>query len=258
MLIAALAVAVVGIKNVLDTHITASPPPAGCRAHVNGLTYHLSFAQASNATTIAAVGKRMGLPDHAVSIALATAFQESRLYNLSYGDADSLGLFQQRPSQGWGSAEEVMIPSHAAQTFYEHLARVPGWEALPVTVAAQTVQRSGAPDAYADWEAEARALAQAFTGETAAGLGCVIPSDLSTSPTSTLDAAIATEIGSPALGTTLDEPRGWTVASWLVGHAAEFGITSVTFLGRRWTPEADTWRATVPSSPTVEITRTAR
>jgi hypothetical protein len=255
VLVGALVGAVVGIKSVLLTHTTAGPPP-GCRVHVNGLTYPLSFDQAANATTIAAVGKRMGLPDHAVSIALATAFQESRMHNLSYGDADSLGLFQQRPSQGWGSAEEVMVPSHAAQTFYEHLTRVPGWEALPVTVAAQTVQRSGAPDAYADWESEARALAQAFTGEAAVGMGCVIPSDVPSSRSTTLDAAVATELGSPALGTALDTPRGWTVASWLVGHAAELGITSVTFGGRRWTSDADTWQSGVAPSSTIAITRT--
>ncbi len=240
----------------LTTHGTAGPPP-GCHVHVSGLNYPLSFDQAANATTIAAVGKRMGLPDHAVSIALATAFQESRMHNLPYGDADSLGLFQQRPSQGWGSVEEVMVPSHAAQTFYEHLARVPGWETLPVTVAAQTVQRSGAPDAYADWELEARALAQAFTGEITAGLGCVIPSGVPASTTTTLGAAIAAELGSPALDATLDAPRGWTVASWLVGHAAEFGITSVTFAGRRWTPAADTWQSGLAASSTVAFTRTA-
>ena len=227
---------------------------AGCRVVVPGVEYPLSIDQAANAATIAAVGKRMGLPDHAVSVALATALQESRLHNLNVGDADSLGIFQQRPSQGWGSVAEVMDPSHAAQSFYEHLRRIPGWEALPVTVASQTVQRSAAPDAYAEWESEARALARVLTGEIPAGLRCVIPASLHARDSRSLSDAIARDLGSPALGTALDGPRGWTVASWLVGHAAEFGITSVAVQGQRWTPGAGTWERGAPFSATVELT----
>src|ERR1700733_2335693 len=85
---------------------------APCQATASGTTYGFGLAQAQNATTIAAVGKRMGLPDHAVTIALATALQESDLLNLSGGDRDSLGLFQQRPSEGWGSPSELMSPRY--------------------------------------------------------------------------------------------------------------------------------------------------
>jgi hypothetical protein len=146
--------------------------PPGCHVSLDNQTYTMSPEQTVHATTIAAVGKRMGLPDHAVSVALAAALQESRLHNLGHGDRDSVGLFQQRPSQGWGSASQLLTPTYAAGAFYRHLARVPGWEALPVTTAAQRVQRSAAPSAYAQWEHEARAIAQAATGEIPAGLSC--------------------------------------------------------------------------------------
>ena len=132
-------------------------------------TYTLDIDQAANAATIAAVGKRLGLPDHAVTVALAAALQESQLRNLSYGDRDSLGLFQQRPSQGWGTKTEIQTPSYAAAAFFRALTRVHGWETMAITDAAQKVQISGLPTAYAQWESEARTLAVALTGETAAG-----------------------------------------------------------------------------------------
>ena len=95
-------------------------------------TYTLDIDQAANSTTIAAVGKRLGLPDHAVTVALATALQESRLHNLPYGDRDSLGLFQQRPSQGWGTATEILTPSYAAAAFFRALTQSPNWADAPV------------------------------------------------------------------------------------------------------------------------------
>lgn len=80
-----------------------------------------------------------------MTIALATALQESALRNIDYGDRDSLGLFQQRPSQGWGTPAQIMDPVYSAGVFYDRLAEVPGYSRLPLTVAAQRVQRSGFP-----------------------------------------------------------------------------------------------------------------
>ena len=167
--VVALVAATVGVA-VLAHHPTAVPP--GCRVASGATHYTLGFEQAANATTIAAVGKRLGLPDHAVTIALATALAESGLRNLDHGDRDSLGLFQQRPSQGWGTPTQVMTPSYAAAAFFDHLAHVESWQSLPVTVAAQSVQHSATPGAYAGFEHEARALAIALTGEIPAGLTC--------------------------------------------------------------------------------------
>jgi peptidoglycan DL-endopeptidase CwlO len=114
----------------------------------------------------------MGAPPRAWLVALATAMQESTLRNLNYGDRDSLGLFQQRPSQGWGSPSEVTDPVHATQVFVSHLLAVPGWETLPVTVAAQTVQRSAFPDAYAKWEALAAQLVTGLAGVANPAASC--------------------------------------------------------------------------------------
>jgi hypothetical protein len=226
--------------------------PPECRVTLGTATFSLSPDQANNATTIAAVGKSMGLPDHAVTVALAAAMQESQLHNLDHGDRDSLGLFQQRPSQGWGTPAEILTPSFAARSFFQHLAQITGWESLAVTDAAQRVQRSGAPSAYAQWETEARAVAQATTGEIPAGLACRAPTPTTSSGTA-LDQQLTAEVGTPALGTTLDPARGWTVASWLVGHSEQFGITSVSFGGQTWTPSAGAWEAGTGVSTQVRV-----
>ncbi|MBN1091697.1 hypothetical protein JKP75_03390 [Blastococcus sp. TML/M2B] len=126
------------------------PPAVTCTVEgpIGTGTVQLSPDQAQNAATIARVGRERGLPDRAIVIALATAMQESTLRNLDYGDRDSLGLFQQRPSQGWGTPEQVQDPVYAAGKFYDWLVTVPGWETGRLTDVAQAVQRSGFPEAY--------------------------------------------------------------------------------------------------------------
>src|SRR5262245_60768023 len=103
-------------------------PKQTCVARTGTGVVTLDPAQMANAATIAAVGIRRGMPDRAVVVALATSLQESKLRNLAGGDRDSVGLFQQRPSQGWGSREEIADPRYAAGKFYAALMRVRGWE----------------------------------------------------------------------------------------------------------------------------------
>jgi hypothetical protein len=134
----------------------------------------LSLEQARNAATISAVAVRRGLPARAASIALATAFQESKLRNLDHGDRDSLGIFQQRPSQGWGTAEQIRDPYYAANKFYDELEKIDGYQRMRITVAAQKVQRSGFPEAYEDHATDARALASALTGNSPGAFSCVV------------------------------------------------------------------------------------
>ncbi|MFJ8072938.1 hypothetical protein ACIQ7Q_03060 [Streptomyces sp. NPDC096176] len=141
-------------------------------AEGDGPSYELTAEQAGNAATISAVGTTRGMPERAVTIALATALQESALRNIEHGDRDSLGLFQQRPSQGWGTPEQILDPVYASGKFYDHLAEVPGYSRLPLTVAAQRVQRSGFPQAYAKHEPDATLLAAALTGRASATLIC--------------------------------------------------------------------------------------
>jgi len=120
------------------------------------------------AAIIVRVGQDMNVPPRGWVIAVATALQESRLQNLPHlGDAndhDSLGVFQQRPSQGWGTPEQLADPAYQARKFYEKLLTIPGWERLPLTVAAQRVQVSAFPDAYAKHEPLATKVVDALTG----------------------------------------------------------------------------------------------
>ncbi|MCW2699439.1 MAG: hypothetical protein JWQ45_974 [Blastococcus sp.] len=139
----------------------AGPVLSGTCA-VQGSPMTLTGEQVTNAATIARVGYARGLPDRAVVIALATAQQESRLRNLDHGDRDSLGLFQQRPSQGWGTPAQVRDPTYAAARFYERLVGVPDWQTRRLTEVAQAVQRSGFPEAYQRWEPMAQALTRSL------------------------------------------------------------------------------------------------
>jgi len=127
-----------------------------------------SAEQVRNAAIIIRVGQEMGVPPRGWIIAVATAMQESTLRNLGHlgpnNDHDSLGLFQQRPSQGWGTPEQIMDPEYASRRFYEKLLTIDGWERMRLTDAAQAVQVSAYPDAYARWEDDATELVNILTG----------------------------------------------------------------------------------------------
>ena len=129
--------------------------------------------QAHFASIIAGVSVRRGLPPRAASIAIATAYQETGIRNLDYGDRDSVGLFQQRPSQGWGTKQQLMDPDYATGKFYDALVKIENWETADINDVAQQVQRSGYPEAYRDHEADARVLASALTGQSPAGFSCL-------------------------------------------------------------------------------------
>lgn len=238
---------------VLTLRSTVSRPATGCVASGDGVAYSLALEQAANASTIAAVAHQRGLPNHAVTVALATSLQETKLRNLPFGDLDSVGLFQQRPSQGWGPAQQLLDPVYAAGAFYTHLVQVPGWQALPVAEAAQAVQRSADGTAYARWEPVARMMARGLTGELPRGLACAFrATDLPAGgPSRPLEAALAAERGTAALGVTVAEPAGWGTAAWLVAHAAQYRVGSVTFAGWTWRHETGQWTASGPPARTV-------
>ncbi|MEV6907043.1 hypothetical protein [Amycolatopsis sp. NPDC051071] len=122
----------------------------------------------THAATIVAVGKRMHVPEHGWVVAITTALTQSRLQNLDHGDRDSLGLFQQRPSMGWGTPDQIMDPSYSSEHFYRHLLEIPNWQNIPVTEAAQLVQRSGFPDRYTQFEDAARQIVAVAQGSTCA------------------------------------------------------------------------------------------
>ena len=141
----------------------ATANPTGSGLQVAGVT--LEAAQVANARTIRDVGVALAVPAQGQAVAVATAMTESTLRNLDHGDADSVGLFQQRPSAGWGSVAQIMDPVYASTKFYRALLDVPDWQNLPLTVAAQRVQRSAFPDRYAAWETLAVALVGSFAGQ---------------------------------------------------------------------------------------------
>lgn len=228
-----------------------------CTTRVGGLSVVLTDTQARNATLISAIAVRRGMPAHAATIGLAAALQESKLYNIRGGDRDSLGLFQQRPSQGWGTPRQILDPVHATNAFYSALQRVPGYADLPVTVAAQRVQRSGYPSAYAVYEDDARALASAMTGYSPAAFSCHLPAPVGSHTPAARRAQAMREALLPAFGPTAvrvasdaalavpvsSRQRGWTVASYVVSRASRLGVASVAFRGRVWSAGDDKgWR----------------
>lgn len=172
----------------------------GCSVKTANGSGTLELPQAANAATIAAVARSRGLPDRATTISLATAMQESKLRNLAGGDRDSIGLFQQRPSMGWGTPAQIADPVYATNKFLDGLVKVNGYTLLPLTDAAQAVQKSGYPQAYAKHETKATLLTSALAGRAPASFSCVVhdyakpdPAD-TPSPTAGATGAAATPV----------------------------------------------------------------
>lgn len=237
--------------------LLAGTPTAGDpRCVVSGEDGKHTFTpeQTANAALISAEAVGRGLDHRASVIALATAQQESGLVNLDHGDRDSLGLFQQRPSQGWGSPEQVMDPRYATVAFYNHLEHV-DYHAMAVTEAAQAVQQSGVPDGYAKHEAASTALSDAFVGTRPEVLNCVLGpvADTAEAPerraqqaaeglAADYDGALgpASARGRGVVVNPRDTHQGWAGAHWAVANADRLGITRVSYAGRTWDRGAQT------------------
>ncbi|HEX3005641.1 MAG TPA: hypothetical protein VHO27_15610 [Angustibacter sp.] len=232
--------------------------PAACEATAAGTTFQVSPEQMANAATIAGIAVKRHLPARAATIALATARQESKFINVTYGDRDSLGLFQQRPSQGWGTAAQVQDPVHATNAFYDALVKVHGYQSMEITKVAQKVQRSAYPEAYANHEPEGRVLASALTGHSTAALTCRLDDSFRPGGTAGLrrfeqalpreQAAVTTTrlAGVPGVRLAATDPTfAWSLAQWSVGSAERFGVTRVYVAGRVWDHRKpdDGWRA---------------
>ena len=229
-------------------HGTTSLHPAGCQAGSGRSAIALDPDQAAIAATIAGVAHHQAMPRRAVVVAYAAAIQESKLQNLSYGDLDSVGVFQQRPSQGWGPARKLLDPVYASTKFFQALATVPGYQRQPVYRAAQEVQHSADGYAYLQYQQEAALLAADFTGRSAHAVWCwpdgADPPRANLAGARQALTAVFGPVGSRQLAARRDAPRllvpaarpglGWTVAAWLVTHAASYGIHQVSYAGLRW------------------------
>ncbi|HEY7325666.1 MAG TPA: hypothetical protein VH520_12665 [Streptosporangiaceae bacterium] len=223
---------------------------------VAGRGLQLTTGQAAIAATIAGVASRRDLPARAVAIAYATALQESKLANLHYGDLDSVGVFQQRPSEGWGSAKQLEDPVYATGRFFDALTAVPNYQRLPIYVAAQDVQHSADGQAYDQYATVGTALASAFTGADPHAVWCSYADPAAKPSLVAAGQAMTSAFGliagpGPGSGSMSVQAgsaeQGWAVAAWLVSNAATYGITSVRYQGLewlgftgpgRWTPQA--------------------
>ena len=236
-----------------------------CTAAAGGRSGELAPDQAANAALITAAAVRRGLPPRAATIALATAMQESKLRNIEHGDQagpDSRGLFQQRPSQGWGTEAQIMDPYYAVNAFYDALVKIPGYETLDITDAAQRVQRSAYPKAYAQHEDLGRAFASALTGQTPAGVQCVLRSASAGGNSATVVTELEQAYGgidSLVDGSTLvvdaDGTFAWSVAQWAVANAKDLSVTQVETAGRTWHRNGgDGWQDSGAADGQVRIT----
>jgi hypothetical protein len=216
-----------------------------CQATALGTSVDFDPSQTAYAATIEAVAEKRELPARAATIAIATAIQESKLRNLTYGDRDSVGLFQQRPSQGWGTVDQILDPVYATNKFYDALVKREGYEGMRITEIAQKVQKSAYPEAYADHEQEGRLLASTLSGHSPEGLGCRLD-DATTGDPAALRTALKSELGvtSTVSGRTLtvaagSERAAWSAGAYAVAKASVHGATSVRVGAREWTRARD-------------------
>jgi hypothetical protein len=249
---------------------TAAPIPGQerCVATANDTSVAIDLDQAHLTSIIVGLSVRRGLPPRAASIAMATVYQETGIRNLDYGDRDSVGLFQQRPSQGWGSAKQLQDPYFATNAFYDALVKIDGWESGDITEVAQQVQRSAYPDAYRDHEADARVLASTLTGNSPGGFSCLDRSNAPGDPEGlarslrktfgrvspeTLDARVVINARNTRLA--------WAYAHYAVANAKYYGVTTVKVGDKSWqTGEFDLpgWTAATPAAKATRVEITVR
>lgn len=226
-----------------STVVSAIPPAQGALVDANGVHDLRDEQQAANLAIITGESIRRGLPPRAASIAIVTAMQESKLYNLDHGDRDSVGLFQQRPSQGWGTVEQIMDPWYASGKFYEALVKVNGWAQDSIDDIAQQVQRSGVPDGYTEHEPLGRAWASALTGQDPAAVTGVDRSTAKGDPEALRDFVVrvwpeTVTITPTDAGLALrapDHTTAWALAQLLLCQGPAAGLVSLQVGPMSWT-----------------------
>lgn len=257
----AVVIALVAGGVTLWANYNKSPLPIAdrCTATAAGRTTTISPEQARNASIIAGTSVRRGLVPRAASIGLATAYQESGIRNLNYGHADSLGLFQQRPSKGWGTEQQIMDPWYSSNTFYKAMERITNWRTRDINDVAQAVQRSAYPDAYRRHVQNARTLASVLTGETAASFTCVVGSPAAADPdgmrsflikTFGKDIVTVKRDADTLIATTKSPQHAWAVAQSAVANTATYGLASAQVGPHSWTHSRSGPAEWVGSGPT--------
>ncbi|MGA4508197.1 hypothetical protein ACQB6R_04090 [Propionibacteriaceae bacterium G1746] len=237
------------------------PPPAaqGCIATSNGQSASLTPEQSKWASIIVAESIRRNLPARAATIALATAMQESSLRNIDYGDRDSVGLFQQRPSQDWGTVDQIMDPWYSSGKFYDALVKVDGWQTGDINDVAQKVQRSGVPDGYRKHVENAKVWASALTGHSPTGWTCVSREQTAESRetlTQVLTKGLAGKVtvaqnaGSWTI-TAKDATTAWAAASLSMANLRDAKVVGVQVGSSAWAHDPKkvaAWTTTTPGA----------
>ena len=221
-----------------------TPISSGCLVHGDQFDVPLDPGQASIAATIAGVAAHRFMPERAVTIAYAAALQESDLENLHYGDRDSVGIFQQRPSEGWGTAAQLQDPAYASQAFFGALVKVPNYQTIPVYQAAQAVQHSADGRAYSQYEPQGAAMAGGFSGRLPHAVWCWYGGTIhGRGRLAAAEAGLRKTFGrlrfrhlaDPAVQVRARSTgMAWAVAAWLVANASTFRIKQVTYQGYQW------------------------
>jgi hypothetical protein len=261
-----LAVALGVVYLVVTKRVPLIPQPTSCTATADRQQLPLTVGQAGIASTIAGVAARRGLPTRAVTIAFAAALQESKLTNPTSGDRDSVGVFQQRPSEGWGTPQQIEDPVYATGRFFEALQGVTGYLHMPVYQAAQAVQHSADGYAYDQYAGVGAQLASAFTGAQPHAFWCYYSGSLGkprlTAAAQALTGAFgrlrSRVVGDPAMAVRIRRvPEGWAIAAWLISHASSYGIRNVHYQGYEWVNGHDSGKwtrqpasARTPAAPT--------
>jgi len=260
--------AVVGILSWSHNRGLTAPVPGQqrCVATAGDQSVTLDLDQAHYASIIVGLSIRRDLAPRAASVAMATVYQETGIRNLDYGDRDSVGLFQQRPSQGWGSEKQLMNPHYATGKFYDALVKVANWRTDDINDVAQKVQRSGHPEAYRDHESDARVLASALTGQSPAGFTCLDRTDapgdvegLAKALRKTFGTVTVSTAGPVLTITAKKTALAWAYGQFAVANAKYYGVSAVQVGDQRWTSQdlnLPTWDAATPAvgNRTVQIT----
>jgi hypothetical protein len=223
--------------------------------------YSVDPDQAAVASTMVGVVITRGLPERAAVLVLAAGLQESKLRNLASGDGDrdSVGVLQQRPSQGWGTVAQLGDLHFATGAFLDALQKQPNWQTEPLADAIQAVQISADGSLYAQHEGEAQALADALTGVNPAGISCSFPSPKQVASVQQVSAGVSADL--PVNPPEVDASQRsvsvpgatWATAAWFVANADRFGIDSVGYAQREWT-RAKGWKTDASVDATRVVT----
>jgi hypothetical protein len=204
-------------------------------------SYNVNLSRSQNAATMVSVVVSRGLPERAAVLVLGAALQESKLDNIAagQGDRDSVGVLQQRPSQGWGTAAHLIDIHYATGRFLTALVKVPNWQNDTLANVVQAIQISADGAAYARHEAQAQTMADALTGKTPAGVSCQFGKPTAVASPTTVVKQLTSDlpVQSPTTsGTVIRVPgASWASAAWFITHANTFGLSSVRYSGKAWT-----------------------